>query len=88
MLVKDILKTVGLNIALPTNLLNEELENVIPENYTKTGNKYVIYFKDSTFRITINADGSDEFFIMTESFENIPDIYVSYTVDGNLHTIS
>ena len=88
MLVKEILKNVGLNITLPNNLFNEDLEDVVPKDYVKKGDQYVISFKDSTFRIIINVDGSEEFFIMTESFEDIPDTYVSYDINGKLYKVN
>lgn len=87
MLVKEILKNVGLHITLPNNLLNEDLEDVVPKDYVKKGDQYVISFKDSTFRIIINVDGSEEFFIMTETFEDIPDTYASYDIDGKLYKL-
>ena len=88
MLIKDILKKVNLNVYLPNNLLNEDLEDVSPKDYVKTGNKYIIRFNNSTFQITIDLDNVDEYLVMSESFDDIRDIYVSYTIEGHLYCLS
>lgn len=88
MLVKEILHLVDLNVTLPNNILNEDLEDVTPTDYIKMDNSYIIRFKNSNFVIIINLNNDEEHFIMTERFEDMRDIYVSYNVDGQLHSIS
>ena len=88
MLIKEILDILDLNIYLPENLLNEDLEDVEPKNYIKNGNTYLINFKDSTFQIIINSDNLQEYFIMMETFEGIRDMYVCYRVDGTLNEMA
>ena len=88
MLIKEILETIGLNIYLPDNLLNEDLGDITPKEYVRNRKQYIIRFKDSTFEIIINTDGSEEYCIMTETFEDIRNSYVSYNIDGELQCIA
>lgn len=88
MLLKEILEKVNLNVYLPDNLNNEDLGDVNPKDYVKKGNVYVIRFNDSTFQITINTDSLFEYLIMTETFEDIRDMYVCYRIDGRLHALA
>ncbi len=88
MLVKEILQFVDLDIYVPENVLNEDLEDVNPIDYVKAGNNYIIRFENPNFTIIINTEDTDEYFVMTERFENMRDIYVSYNIDGQLHSIS
>ena len=88
MLIKEILNHIGLNIYLPDNLLKEDLEDVTPLNYVKKGTQYIINFKDSTLKITIDTTNPDEYYVMTETFENTRNSYVSYDIEGNIICIS
>ena len=88
MLIKEILDALDLNVYLPNNLLNEDLEDVEPKDYVKNGNSYIINFKDSTFRIIINTGSLQEYLIMMETFEGIRDMYVCYDIDGNINELA
>jgi len=88
MLIKEILEILNLNIELPKNILNEDLGDVHPKEYAKRDNAYIIRFYDSTLNLKVNLDNDDEYFVMTEKFEDIRDFYVSYNIDGELYCIS
>lgn len=71
------------DILMSHKLKRIELLNIIPSSFEKKKSKFIFYFKDSDFTITIDLTDDDNFLIMKEHTPSF-DEFTVYNREGDL----